>query len=247
MWRKHAPVSLVATSSWTVSNGNSGTGNTFSANFGTPVCQDVTLSIVTVDGCLVDTTYADFVCPFDYPVANFYSTPPITDLLNTEIDFTNLSTGNNLTYLWTFNSGLNPDSSSATNPTFIFSNTIPGVYEIELAATSNPEGCVRTFVGTVVINGIYLFFVPNSFTPNGDGVNDLFFPEGEGIDFTNYTMQIFNRWGEVLFESSDASKGWDGTYKGKSLKADTYIWKIVAKEKFSTIIHDNYGNINLMK
>ena len=244
------PLSLVDTllTTWSSTNGGTSSGtNSFVATFDVPVCQDVTLNMWTTEGCPVDTTFTGIVCPYGIPEANFYMTPPITTILNTEIHFTNLSTGNDLTYLWNFNSGLNPDSSTATHPIFNFPNAAPGTYPVLLTATSNPEGCVDTYTGTVIINGIYLFYVPNSFTPNGDGVNDLFFPSGEGIDMSQYTMQIFDRWGELIYSTSDASQGWDGTYKGKALETNTFVWKIVAKEEYSPIIHDNYGNVNLMK
>ena len=60
-------------------------------------------------------------------------------------------------------------------------------------------------------------------------------------------MQIYDRWGELMYDISNAERGWDGTYKGKPVPAGTYVWKIVAKEEYGTIIHDNYGHVNLIK
>lgn len=240
------PAALIGSSSWSISDGSTLNGNVVNHTFASPVCHDVTLTVTTVDGCIVDTTKASFVCPHNYPDANFYMTPPITDVLNTEIDFTNLSAGQGLSYLWNFGSGLNPDSSTVTNPTFTYPDEEPGTYPVSLIVT-NQNGCVDTAYGTVIINGIYLFYVPNTFTPDGDGVNEIFRPYGEGIDFTQYTMQIFNRWGELIYETADPESGWDGTYKGSPVQVGTYIWKIVAKEQYSPIIHDNFGHVNLLR
>ena len=92
-----------------------------------------------------------------------------------------------------------------------------------------------------------MFYVPNTFTPDGDGVNEIFRPYGEGIDFSQYTMQIFNRWGELIYETNEPELGWDGTYKGKPVQVGTYIWKIVAKEEYTPIIHDTFGHVNLIR
>jgi gliding motility-associated-like protein len=181
-------------------------------------------------------------------VSNFSMNPPITDLLNTQIQFTNLSDGGTppLNSLWNFGSGLFPDTSVVTHPLFIYPDNVPGTYNVLLTVT-DINGCQDTVMGTIVVNGIYLFYVPNSFTPDGDGTNDLFRPYGEGIDFSQYTMEIFDRWGEKLFSTSNAERGWDGTYKGKPVQNGTYVWKIIAKEDYGTIIHDNFGHVNLIK
>ncbi|MEW6469817.1 MAG: gliding motility-associated C-terminal domain-containing protein [Bacteroidota bacterium] len=69
-------------------------------------------------------------------------------------------------------------------------------------------------------------YVPNAFTPNGDGINDLFGAKGDGI--IEYSIQIFNRWGELVFESSDINKQWDGTYKGQIAETGAYAYSITA-------------------
>ena len=242
------PAGLVGSSTWSFSNGATMSGDPASYTFNTPVCQDVTLTVTTIDGCVVDTTIASYVCPYDYPVANFSMNPPITDLLNTEIQFTNLSDGGTppLNALWNFGSGLFPDTSGVNNPIFNYPDNAPGTYNVLLTVT-DINGCQDTVMGTVVVNGIYLFYVPNSFTPDGDGTNEVFRPYGEGIDFSQYTMAIYDRWGEQLFNTSNAERGWDGTYKGKPVNNGVYIWKIIAKEEYGTIIHDNFGHVNLIR
>ncbi|MDB4534245.1 gliding motility-associated C-terminal domain-containing protein [Vicingaceae bacterium] len=240
------PSALVQSIDWSTSHGNSGTGSTFTSEFNAPGCYDITMEITTIHGCVVDTTYPCFVNPHSYPVANFSMTPPITDLFNTEIDFENLSSGNEpLLYAWNFNDG--PSSTSTEeNPIYTFPDDSAHNYPISLMITDS-NGCVSIATGTVVINSIYMFYLPTSFTPNGDGLNDEFRAYGEGIDLANYSMSIFNRWGELMFQTDNISNGWDGTYKGKIVESGTYVWKIVAKEDAGTIVHDNFGKITVTK
>jgi gliding motility-associated-like protein len=96
---------------------------------------------------------------------------------------------------------------------------------------STIEGCTGT--GSVTINVICegkQIFIPNTFTPNGDGVNDRFYVSGRGLALTK-RMTIFNRWGEIVYDvndikSNDPGSGWDGTYKGEVLSPDVYMYLI---------------------
>jgi gliding motility-associated-like protein len=92
-------------------------------------------------------------------------------------------------------------------------------------------GCEATDSLTVRVrcNGDSVF-IPNTFTPNGDGLNDYFFPRGKGIDHIS-SMRIFNRWGELVFERqnfpiNDEKSGWDGSFKGRQLPPDVYMYSI---------------------
>jgi gliding motility-associated-like protein len=93
-------------------------------------------------------------------------------------------------------------------------------------------------------------FVPNTFSPNGDGSNDVFYPRGSGV-FKILNLKVFNRWGEVVFDKSnfnanDAATGWDGTYKGKQLAADVFIYMLqVVCDNNSTLTFK--GNIALLR
>jgi gliding motility-associated-like protein len=95
----------------------------------------------------------------------------------------------------------------------------------------NRHGCTNTDQITVnVMCNNSNMFVPNSFSPNGDGMNDVFFPRGTGI-FTIKSMRIFSRWGEVIyqrnnFKANDPSKGWDGSFKGQKMNADAFVYTI---------------------
>ena len=73
----------------------------------------------------------------------------------------------------------------------------------------------------------YSLFFPNAFTPNGDGLNDTFHPVGNEVP--DYSMNIFNRWGELVFETTTMEPGWDGTFKGKQCEPDTYGYIVIYK------------------
>ncbi|HRP60805.1 MAG TPA: gliding motility-associated C-terminal domain-containing protein, partial [Vicingus sp.] len=117
---------------------------------------------------------------------------------------------------------------------------------VELAVV-NSQGCTDTTYQTVIINGLYLLYVPTSFTPNGDNVNDVFKPLGEGIDVTNYHFMVFDRWGEKLFETDNIAEGWDGTFNGNPVQTGVYIWKVKAKEFYRNVNTEHSGHVNLLR
>jgi gliding motility-associated-like protein len=88
------------------------------------------------------------------------------------------------------------------------------------------NGCKDSVCNDVIIDDVLLVYVPNSFTPNGDGMNDHFLPIVSGLNVTNYEFLIFDRWGAVIFESSDHQEAWDGTYLGRPVPLDVYVWTI---------------------
>jgi gliding motility-associated-like protein len=93
-------------------------------------------------------------------------------------------------------------------------------------------------------------FVPNTFSPNGDGANDIFYPRGSGV-FRILDLKVFNRWGQVVFEkanfnANDASAGWDGTFKGKQLAPDVFVYMLqVVCDNNTTLTFK--GNIALLR
>ena len=149
------------------------------------------------------------------------------------------------TYDWTFDVLGVADSDNAENPDYTFLSE-PGTYEVCLSATSN-EGCATDSCANVVINDELLLYVPNSFTPNGDGVNDIFLPIVNGEDPLKYDLLIFNRWGELIFEDQHSSQGWDGYHKGVLAQDGVYVWKINCKEVSGGQHHEYIGHVTLMR
>lgn len=156
------------------------------------------------------------------PVAAFTSAPstPITLIIPAVISFINQSTSAS-SYLWDFGDG---STSTDINPQHTY--TTNGTFHVKLTAI-NPTTCaVSVTEGDYIIKFGNVIFIPNTFTPNADGINDKF-----GVSITNlktYHIQIFNRYGGLVFESRDASNLWDGHQKGNDLPVGTYYYVINA-------------------
>ncbi|MBA3901092.1 MAG: gliding motility-associated C-terminal domain-containing protein, partial [Bacteroidetes bacterium] len=104
--------------------------------------------------------------------------------------------------------------------------------------------CLDTAYGMIRISPEYRFWVPNAFTPNGDGLNDVFLPELTGI--REFEMRIYNRWGQQIFISNDHRKGWDGTINGKEAQTEVYTYKIA----LTNVFNDDYsfiGHVTLVR
>ncbi len=230
-----------------------GDGSAFGTNillashtYNSPGEYDITLTVTNTTGCTLDTTYADAAFAYPRPYVDFSMNPQPTDYTDPFITFTNHTNAVNPTYSWIFTLG-NPSTSSEESPTVEFPSDEAGTYPVTLYV-ENQYGCEDSLSREVVIDGLYLFYVPSSFSPfDKNGINDYFRAYGDGIDIASFNMKIFNRWGELIFESTNIEKGWDGSYKGGIVEVGTYIWKITVKEEATTIIHENYGSVNIIR
>ena len=111
------------------------------------------------------------------------------------------------------------------------------------------EGCVAERVKYVYVTLDYTIYVPNAFTPDGSGVNEIFKPVMDGFDEDKYTLYIFNRWGQLVFESHDMEVGWDGTYSqlDERVQDGVFTWKIEAGIKNSADSKIFVGHVTLLK
>ena len=177
------------------------------------------------------------------PKASFTFTPNELTILNTTVDFINQST-NASSYEWNFAVGSNVNLS--VNPSHDFPN-VANIYFVKLTAF-NKDNCSDDTIIPITIIEVPIIYVPNSFTPNGDEINNTFNPViGGGIANENYSLYIFDRWGELLFESHNKDYGWDGTYGNKICLSDTYIWKIEYKENTGSKLKKQLvGHVNLI-
>ena len=141
------------------------------------------------------------------PVSTFEMTPSeFASLANPSISLTNQSTGGD-SWLWYFGDSDNSQS-NLKDPSFTYSDS--GAYKVTLIV-STPEGCADTSYKTIFIESEYTFYIPNAFSPDNDGLNDFFGPVGIGFDLIEqFTMTIFNRWGEKIYQSLDIEEPWDG-------------------------------------
>ena len=92
-----------------------------------------------------------------------------------------------------------------------------------------------------------MIYVPNAFTPNGDGLNENFKPSLSGVDTEGYEFFIFNRWGELLYETNNLTHGWNGTYQGKLVRNGVYIWTISLKDQYTGVRRSFNGHVTVIK
>lgn len=203
---------------------------------------DVTLTITNANGCSNSLTNTDMITIHPQVNASFTVDNMQQTVLSPLFQFTNTSNGAT-DYTWNFDDGT---SSNQTNAVHVY-DEITGVYTVLLTA-SNSFGCIDSARIVISVTDELYWFVPNSFTPDGDEVNNYFTPIfSPGFDVQDYTFLIFNRWGEVIFESKDMTVGWDGTYIGQICKEGTYTYRITLKEKNLDKRYEISGHVNLFK
>lgn len=209
-----------------------------------PGVYTVTLTVTTGDGCTQTIVMNNYINVFAMPVAAFTAGPQPTTILNPLIQFLDGST-NTAQWAWTFGDGPIPSVSTDTNPTFTYD--APLCYNVVLTVTS-PDGCVDVDSQQVCIDPDVIIYVPNAFTPNDDGVNDVFIPIMQGIDPDNYDFWVFDRWGNMIFYTDDINEGWNGIVLGGSelCQIDTYVWKIKCKDILDKR-HDLIGHVSLIR
>lgn len=212
--------------SWAADGGGQSASQNPGFTYLTAGTYNVSLVVTTDKGCASAATTVDMITVYPLPLANFMHEPNSPDILYPHIEVTDLSVG---AVGWTWDFGdLSPDD-TAQNPTHLFPDT--GTYTITLVAESQ-YGCFDTTQGTVTVRPAFLMYVPNAFTPDGDGINDTFKPKGFG--FRKYEMRIFSRWGHQLFVTEDPTVGWDGTYpdSDEPVMQGMYTYRIVVQEDF---------------
>lgn len=235
----------IGSCTWTLSNGmqfqNCGP---IQLTLTEPGCYDVTLTTTSPEGCSNTVTGTSFLCVYANPIAEFELTP--TEMLssNTMVNFFNHSV-NAAHYHWNFG---DETSSNEVDPVHVFPEMTAGNYTVTLIATSEDGMCKDSTMHTVKIIEDLIYYIPNSFTPDGDEYNNTFKPVfTQGFDKNNYNLQIFNRWGEMVFESRDPNYGWDGVYRGKVCQDGTYVWKINIKKLHTDERVELVGHLNLLK
>lgn len=228
---------------WSFGDGNYSTQQNPQNCYGDQGGYSVELLAVTAQGCKDSITINNMVNVIPGPVAGFTYGPQPTTLSNPTITFTDQSTGGTVEWYWSF--GDNFGSSTVANPVWTYQDT--GTYRV-MQVVAGPNGaCPDTVFWDVVISPELLVWIPNSFSPNGNGNNDRFMPVFSEIGYVrDFNMMIFDRWGNLIYQTADPGAGWDGTYKGSKVQVDTYVYKVRMKDnngKTSNFV----GHVNLVR
>jgi gliding motility-associated-like protein len=219
----------------------------FVVNFGTQDCYDVQLNVINAVGCIASASETDYICIMPNPIAGFYAD---------EYEITNISSGTNFwntsqgadSYIWDFGDGSpisnDEDEYHIFNTNDDFNSTD---YAVTLFAISE-YGCIDSATLYITVNPELIFYVPNAFTPDGDNYNNIFTPVfSSGYDLRNYDFMIFNRWGELIYESNVIGEGWDGTYRGNKCQEGVYTWKIKVMNAVTDRKEEHVGHVTLLR
>lgn len=205
-----------------------------------PVYYSPNLTVTSDSGCVSTLTKNNYITVYPEPIASFTPNPEISLYTDAVITLTNNSIGAT-TWKWDFGD-MQTDVANTPTPHF-YSDT--GSYVIQLIV-SNQYLCADTIRKTIMIEPDFVFHIPNAFTPDGDGLNETF--SGTGTFITTYNMKIFDRWGNLIYQTDDIAKAWDGkANNGKELaQMDTYVYSIEITD-VKNRQHQYKGTVSLIR
>ena len=226
---------------WNFGDGQTASGSVVAHCYAEAGNYSITLDIMDIYGCPKTTTIENLIQVFPNPVAGFSMNPTQgSALTNALIRFTDESKGAD-EWLWDFGDAMN-NQSTLQNPLFTYEH--PGYYTVMLLVSNNYD-CTDTASHIMYIEPEFTIYIPNAFTPDGDGINDSFAPQG--VEFTDFEMEIFNRWGESIYQTNNLDKPWVGRPNGGSeILEGVYVYKIRV-EDFKGKSHYYIGNVTLIK
>jgi len=223
---------------WNFGDGKLGFGQTPTHTYLNSGSYQVILTATSTYGCSFTDTLNYPIIVYPKPFAAFSPDPVSVSILTPHIDFNDQSSGA-LYWQWDFGDF---GTSILEYPSHDYSDT--GTYAVTQVVI-NQYGCSDTTIRNIIIESEFQFFIPNAFTPNGNVTNEIF--NGKGIGFDEYHLMIFDRWGNLIFESRDPNEGWDGRLKnGKMAEIDAYVYKFVLKDVFGND-HTYIGHVSLIR
>lgn len=198
---------------------------------------DISLTVTSDLGCTSTLSIPSYIELYPSAVASF--TGPTEGLGGEDLVFTN--TSNASSWWWLFDG---EDTYFDNEVIYAFDSA--GIHEIMLVA-NNEFGCPDTTIHYVNIRYEPVFFVPNTFTPDGDEFNQNWNYYLSNIDAFDFSMKVFNRWGEVVWESKNTVDGWDGTYNGRLVESGTYIWRMEFGDYYDGLRYVYTGHVNVLR
>lgn len=204
----------------------------------------VTLSVSDQNGCTSDTTALEAVFVSGGPSALFTAGPLRVNLNSPTFDVTQNAVSD-VTYEWSIN-GVPIQGGESFS--YTFDPPTLGSYLVCLLATDS-LGCANELCTSITVIDDITIHVPNAFTPDGDGINDLFAPALLSVSEEDYLFIVFDRWGAEVFSTNDPTKAWNGGYQnqGEALRTGVYVWRLQAKDPFSADRKEFIGSVTLLK
>ena len=220
-----------------------------SKTYTTPGLYDSYLENTYANGCKSVELKEDYITAYGIPNAEFTSSPDLISTADPVASFSDQSSNDVVAWSWKFTDRGAPTTSTLQNPQVSFNSTEDDTVQVWQFVTT-AGGCVDSISHDVIIRTNTLIYVPNSFTPNGDGVNDDFIPKGINFDEQGYEFLVFDRWGELIFKTNNATEPWNGTRNNTMHDAqiDVYVWKVTYVDHFSGIKQDPIvGHVSLIR
>jgi gliding motility-associated-like protein len=223
------PINESYTVIWDFGDGNTGSGLNVTHEYLEPGKYTVSVTITSPIGCTNSAVFNELVVTLPSPIAGFDFNPKTLTNFQRTTRFTDQSI-DAATWEWIFDMF---GRSSLSNPEFTFPDT--GRYQITQIVT-HENGCTDTIIKWIDVVPTVTWFMPNAFTPDGDGLNDIFKGTGVLKGATNFSMQIFNRWGELLFETQNPESGWNGSKmnSGAQVQPGVYVYVVKYNEPRGT-------------
>ncbi len=199
---------------------------------------DVSLQVTSGNGCVASVSFSDYITTYPKPSAFFAVDTNVVNMTDPTIRLTDLSSVNVSAWNWQFGDGV---TSFEQNPEHTYQDT--GSYPVILVVNT-AFGCLDTAQYLVKVIPTFTFYIPSAFTPNSDDRNEYFFGKGTGI--SAYRMLIFDRWGQMIFESNDYDYQWNGTFRGNQVQQGVYQYMFTVYDWEGNIYYYN-GHVNLVR
>jgi gliding motility-associated-like protein len=213
--------------------------------FPTAGVYDVNLVATSSSGCTSSSYHPHMITVYKEPDAGFEYNPSFASLIDPEVFFTNQSHFSD-NHVWIFGDG---GFSYDVHPSHIYNNV--GDYQVQLIVTTD-NGCVDTATSVVVVDE-FTFYAPTALSPDNLLWNNVFFVLGNGISTEDFSLYIFDRWGQILFETNlyssenPAQFGWNGSFRnGEKVPVGSYTWLVYYKDGRNNK-HERTGVVNVIR
>jgi len=217
--------------------------DTASLLFPTAGAYDVDMTITSIYGCIYNAYFSGIIAALQRPKALFSLSSNPTTIFETRVKMFDKSIGA-IAWQWLTADAI-PAVSSSQNPEFFFPQ-VEGLYPVNLTVTS-PLGCWDTITINLNVQSDVLFYAPNTFTPDNDEHNPTWKLSTAGMDLSNFELTVYNRWGEVIWQTFDTTAEWYGTYKGRQVETGMYNWKARYKKFGKEDFRTTTGAVNVLK
>ncbi|MEY4330222.1 MAG: hypothetical protein RL609_970 [Bacteroidota bacterium] len=234
---------------WEISNGD-GYDNLVNINqtFDNPGTYHVEVLLIDDLGCQYDSTFTNYLTSFAPPTAGWMTQEDEVDSFDPTFHFNNMSEGNIADYNWTFDLNGNEEYSIEFEPVHTFPLGVGGDYTVQLQVV-DVNGCIDVATGEVHVIEPFLFYIPTGFTPNGDNINDAIQFVSNDLDEKNFNLTIFDRWGSIVFQTTDPTEAWRGNVQEGQyfVPNGVYNWNATIRSKSTGERKEIVGTITIAR